>query len=163
MLSLHLLVVLPWICTGWCCLVCPLNTDTMNLWNEEKNHGIRQHGTLMSDMTFSCHLIFEHSAAVQSQNYFGVYQFWHRSIFLFHLTLSHSSSVYKVCSPFFFGNGQCFHILWHSVIILVYFFDCWVGFAITIPIKWGAVKSMLLNRSSKYFCSTSSLHSRWRS
>ena len=72
LLSLHLLVVLVWICTGWCCLVCPLDTDTLNLWNEDKNHGIRQHCTLMQNMTFSCHLIFQHFAAVQSQNYFGI-------------------------------------------------------------------------------------------
>ena len=71
LLSLHLLVVLLWICTGWCCLVCPLDTDTLNLWNEDKNHGIRQHCTLMQNMTFSCHLIFQHFAAVQSQNNFG--------------------------------------------------------------------------------------------
>ena len=96
--------------TGWCCLVCPLNTDTMNLWNEDKNHGIRQHDTLMQDMTFSCHLIFQHSAVVQFENNLGVHQFWHRSIFLFHLTLSHSS-VYEVCSPLFFGNDQYIHIL----------------------------------------------------
>ena len=72
LLSLYLLVVLPWICSGWCCLVCPLDTDIMNLWNKDKNHGIRQHGTLMQGMTFSCHLIFQHFAAVQSQNNFEV-------------------------------------------------------------------------------------------
>ena len=83
----------------------------MNLWNEDKNHGIRQHDTLVQDMTFSCHLIFQHSAVVQFENNLGVQQFWHRSIFFFHLTLSHSS-VYEVCSSLFFGNDQYIHIFW---------------------------------------------------
>ena len=118
----------------------------------------------MQDMTFSCHLVFQHSAVVQSQNNSGVYHFWHPSLFLFHLTLSHSASGYEVCSPLFIGNDRYIHILWqfcyHPCTLL------WLLGRLCYhhlnKMRYSKVH-VLLNISFKHFCSISSLRSSWRS